>query len=408
MLLGESLLGEDILESLSYVATWSNSYQFDYLSGTTVSITPTLAASIPLGTEVQICAGESLVDCTALESGVKGQVLFTSPTSGLTNLYVKLNLFSSQTGLTPIVSSLELLVEQSTSLYTIATQILSDALTPSNGEWEIDTELQKYPMPYAWFNTIKHREAIGKVAEAAGGVAFQDRYGLVRVQAGNYLSRLNGTAQFNIGEDRILDAESPVSEVKNRIIIKTRPYVEDTPAIVWELTGEKTIGNGESKTYKATFSDYDAVIDCASSISSVPAGATITSETFYSYGAEITVLGSADGQVLTLSIAGTPLIIKGAQIVEETDGDSIRRNGDRALTIEDNSMIQSAEVAETIAEDILATTAEEKRDIVINWRGDPTLELGDKGTVTGYDVAIVEQEFNFNGALSVTSRMRKV
>lgn len=402
------LYNEEMLNSHEFFATWSNAYQFDYLSGTTVFITPTLTASIPEGALVEICAGESLASCTTLESGTKGQVLFTSPTSGLTNLYVKLNFFSSQNGLTPIVSALELLVEQSTSLYTIATQILSDALTQSNGKWDIDTELQKYPIPYAWFNTIKHREAIGKVAEAAGGVAFQDRYGLVRVQAGNYLSRLNGTANFNIGENRILDAESPVSEVKNRIIIKTRPYVEDASATVWELTGDKVIGLGESKTYKATFSDYDAVIDCASSISSVPTGATITSETFYSFGADITVLGSAADQVLTLSVSGKPLIIKGAQIIEETDGDSIRRNGDRALTIEDNSMIQSAQVAETIAEDILSTTAEEKRDIVISWRGDPTLELGDKGMVTGYDVAIVEQEFNFNGALSVTSRMRKV
>ena len=408
MLLNGGLLGSELLESVPLAATWELAYQFTYLAGTTVSVTPTLSASMPLGTSIEIWAGDTVDEDTQLFSGVKTAVLFTSSTSGLKNLYVKIILRSSQYGVGPTVSSLGLLIEQSTSLYTIATQILADAFTDSGGTWNVDTELQKYAIPYAWFDAVKHRYALGKVAEAAGGVAYQDRYGAVRVQAGNYLLRQNGTSNFMIGEDRIIDAQSPVSEVRNHIIIKTKPYVAESSTTVWTLEADKEIDNGESKTFQVYFSDYPAVIDAASTLSSVPSGATITSETFYSWGASITVLGSADGQVLTLSIAGKPLAIKGARVIEERDGDSIRRNGDRTLTLEDNNMIQSASVAETIAEDILETTAEEKRDIVIEWRGDPTLELGDKGTVTGFDAVIVEQEFNFNGALSASARLRKV
>jgi len=408
MLLGETLLDEYLLESIAYTSTWELAYQFTYLAGTTVTVTPTMVATIPVGTSVEIWAGESTSAYALIENGVSSPVLFTSSTSGLKNLYVKLVLKSSQYGISPTVVSLGLLVAQSTSLYTIATQILADALTDSGGQWNVDQELQKYPIPYAWFDTVKHRYALGKVAEAAGGVAYQDRLGVVQIEAGNFILRQNGTNLFTIGEDRILDAASPVSEVKNHIIIKTKPYAADTSTTVWTLEGDNEIDNGESRTFQAYFSDYDAVIDTASTLSSSPSGATITSETFYSWGASITVLGSSDGQVLTLSIAGNPLVIKGARVIEETDGGSIRRNGDKTLTIDDNNMIQSAVVAESIADDILVTTAEEKRDIVIEWRGDPTLELGDKGTVTGYEAVIVEQEFNFNGALSATARLRKV
>ena len=408
MLYGEGLYLSDLYESQSYTATWENAYQFTYLAGTTVSVTPTLVASIPVGTSVEIWAGETTDEDTQLFSGSRTAVLFESSTSGLKNLYVKIIMRSTAEGLTPTITSLGLLIEQSTSLYTIATQILADALTDSGGTWEVDTELQKYLIPYAWFDAVKHRYALGKVAEAAGGVAFQDRLGAVRVQAGNYILRQNGTSLFDIDEDRIIDAESPVSEVKNHVIIKTKPYTADSSTTVWELSGDNIINNGESKTYQVYFSDYDAVIDASSTLSSNPAGATITAESFYSWGASITVLGSADNQELTLSILGKPLVIRGARVIEGYDSESIRRNGDRTLTLDDNSMIQSAQVAEEIAEDIIATTAEEKRDIVITWRGDPTIELGDKGVVTGFDAVVVEQQFTFDGALRATARLRRV
>lgn len=407
---GEYLYGEREYTDTSYLASWSNAYTFTYVAGTTVVVLPVLAAVIPVGSSVRIYAGESIDSMVEIYYGIENGVVFTSTVSGATNLYIRLDLFTSSRAVNPIISEIYFTVSQSTSLYTLATQILADGLEPANAVWEIDTELQKYLIPYSWMKTQSHRAAIGEVAEAAGGVAFQDRYGVVRVQAGNYLQRETGSPSLEtIAKDRILDMTSPISTVKNRVQVQTWPYTPDASQTIWTLSGSKPINAAQVLSFDITWRDIDAAIDCSASVTSSPVGATITDETYYSYGAHIEVTGSTTGQTITaLTITGKPLEVVGGEIITETDGESIRRNGDKALAIMDNKLIQSRTLAEEIAEAIIATTANESRDVVIDWRGDPTLELGDKVTVDGIPGVIVTQEFNFNGALKAKAQIRKV
>lgn len=402
--------GSSHYTDISYSSTWTYEYSFTYTAGTTVIVLPTLAGTIPEGTSIKIYAGETLATLTEVPNGVETGVVFLSATSGATDLFVRLVFFTSTRALNPTLASLGLVISQSTSLYTLATQILSDGLTPANANWEIDTELQKYLIPYAFMKTKSHRASIGDVAEAAGGVAYQDRLGVVRVEAGNYLQReTTGTALSTIGENRILNLSSPISQVKNRVQVQTFPYQASADQLVWELSSDKAINNGEVLSFDVTFKDFDAVIDCSSAITSSPSGATITEATYYSYGAHLEVTGSANGQQITaLTINGKPLAVVGGELVTETDGESIRRNGDKTLAIMDNKLIQSRELAEEIAEAIIATAAEEFRDVSIDWRGDPTLELGDKVNIVGIDCVIVTQEFSFNGALKAKIQARRV
>jgi hypothetical protein len=409
MLYSGGLYGDTLYESIAYQGQWDDSFSFTFLAGTTVSLTATIAGTIPVGSSVDIYAGETLATLQLIQSGVKTALLFISDISGATPLYVRLILNSSSRGTGPAITSLALLIEQSTSLYTIATQILSDGLTPSGTTWNVDTELQKYPIPYAWVSPVSHREAVGSVAEAAGGVVFQDRLGVIQVQAGNFIGRDPLAPNlFTILANRIYNASSPVSEVKNRIQIKTNPYVALAETTVWTLTGDTAIDNGESRTFDIRYTDYDAIINGHAVLSSAPAGATITAETHYSWGATVTILGSSNGQVLTLVIHGEPLVIQGSQLIERTDGASIRRNGDKALTIDGNNMIQSEILAGIIADDIIAITANEARDIEMDWRGDPSIELGDKGSVLGFNAVTVTQGFEFNGVLRASAQLRKV
>lgn len=409
MLLNEGLFGEDVFESISQEGTWKDTYSFTYVAGTTVSVLINMVASIPLGTTIQIYAGEDEDSYVEVINGVETSVLFVSPYSGTASLYVKLVLKSSQSGLVPIVSSLAVTVYQMTSLYTIATNVLADGLLASNSEWCIDTELQKYLIPFAWFSLTKHRKALAVIAEACGGAVRQNRYGIVCVEAGNIYTR--NTIQNNvflIEDDRILDVESPISVIKNKIQIETRPYAALADQLLWEISTDKKIDSGESRTFNIKLSDFDAAIDMYSSISSVPSGATITSETFYSWGCLVTVLGSVDNQVLTLEIHGKPLSIVGSQIITESDGDSIRKNGEKTLSIKDNNLIQSNPIAELIGESTIVVTAKERRDILSTWRGDPSLEIGDEGFVNVERGVIVYQEFNYDGALECVSRIRRL
>lgn len=409
MIYNEGLYESELFEGTTYTGTWSNNYSFTYLAGTTVSILPTLTATIPDGTSVKIYAGETTLTYVEIFSGIESPVLFQSLTSGATNIYIKLVLQSTQQDITPIISSLSFVIHQETSLYTIAAQILSDGLLDTGTTYNIDTELQKYLIPYSSFTPVKHRYALKKVAEASGGVVYQDRYGVIQVEAGNFLTRNPELPSLDtINENRILSVSSPISEVKNIIQIKTLPLVALTDQTVYTLSGDNLINNGESRTFDIFYTDYEAVIDGAAVLSSTPAGATIIDETHYSWGATVTVLGSSNGQQLALTIEGKPLVIRGSRLVTRTDGASIRRNGNKTLSILENKLLQSAPLAEQIADSILSITKQEARDIESDWRGDPTLELGDKVTFNGIPAVIVTQEFNFNGALSAKMHLRKV
>lgn len=410
-LLGECIFNQCLFNSPAYISEWYYAYAFNYLAGTTVSVTENITAYIPEQCTVSVYAGETLATLVLLQDGVSTPVLFNSTVSGTDNLIVKIVMESTSVLITPEVSALSLLIHQETSLYTIAVQVLEDGLNPSNTDFEIDTELQKYIIPYGWLDTQSHRSALGQIAEAAGGVAYQDRYGTVLLQAGNYISRITESLNSHVDtilDNRIINETSPVSVVKNRIQVQTYPYAPGTETTVWELRDDKIIDSGEVKTYEIKYTDVEAVVDGYASLSSTPSGATITSETHYSWGAVVEVTGSADGQELTLSILAKPLELEGAQLITRTDGESIRRNGDRSLNIKNNKLIQNAVLAGLIADSILETTAQEQRDIQLDWRGDPTLEMGDEVLKETFDTAIVANTMNYNGAFAETTLMRKV
>jgi hypothetical protein len=410
MILGQFVLGQELLESLFYSGTWRNSYTFTYVAGATVFITPALTSLIPEGTFIHIYAGAADDDLTLCPNGESTSIDFSEISGGSAQIYMEIVMETTKEKIVPSISALSILIQQAASLQTVARQILDDALTGTNAEYWIDSELQKYIVPYSWFKAIKHRKALAKVAEACGGKVYQSRDGTIRIEAGNYISRKAEDAVVDtINNDRIYDAKSPVSEVKNRIRITTKPYAPQTLTKVWELSGNKIINNGEYRTFDITYSDYDAVIDGVVVLSSSPAGATVYSQTHYANGAHVVILGNADNQTLTMSINAKPLVIVGGVTVERSDGASIRRNGYVDLAIDDNDLIQSEEVAGMIADDLLASMKDETRSGEIEWRGDPSFEICDPVTVKGFDkVVFISQEFNFNGVLRVSSSIRKV
>lgn len=387
---------------------WSASYSFDYESGATVYVTPNLTMVKPEGTDIKLYCSEDGLTWTEMVIGAENFVLYTSNVSGSTTIYVKIELFAGQAGVTPVASNLSLLIHQETSLYTIARQVMSSGLSSVSADWFIDEELQKYPIQYAWLGAMSHRKALAKIAQAAGGVVYQDRRGTVRIEAGNYIQRKTfGLPTDTINSDRIINMESPVSEVANKIQITTLPYEKLSERVVWELSGDNAISAGLNKTFTVNYSGFDAVVEASAVLTSIPSGATILSESYFFGGAEITVHASAD-QVITLTINGKPLQVTGSRVIIETDGDSIRRYGVKSLVINDNNLIQTTEIAELIAESIVAITASASRDIDLDWRGDPTDELGDVVSVNGTHGVIVAQELNFNGALKASMQIRRV
>lgn len=65
-----------------------------------------------------------------------------------------------------------------TTLYDLATEVLTSArddIPMLDIQWDIDTSLQNFTLPYAWFSKTNYFEAIRKIAEACMGQAYMSR-----------------------------------------------------------------------------------------------------------------------------------------------------------------------------------------------------------------------------------------
>ena len=405
MIYKEEVYKEDLYYAHIYNSSWKQSFAFTYVAGATVNITPVLTATIPFGTNIKIYAGEVSGALEEIENGIESPVLFTNAVSGSVNLYFELILSSNTKGITPEVSNLDLTIRQETSLYTAAVQVLNDSKIDTLVDYVIDTDLQKYLIPYLFMEPMTHREAMAKIGEACGGVTYQNRYGVIQVEASDYLSRNCTSVLETIGEDKIYDINSPLAAVKNKIQITSFPYVIQTTQTVWSTIG-KSIDIG-SNNITVKFKDDEIALSSAASISSTPSGATILSSTFYSYGADLVVNGTVDGQTADITITGKPLKVTGTIISEKIDSASTRNNGIKTLAITDNQFIQSSAVADLLAENILSIYANAQRDVTVNWRGDPSYELGDCIKIVDTDYNILTQEFNFDGILTSNMQLRR-
>jgi len=286
------------------------------------------------------------------------------------------------------------------SLYELAEIVLQDAGLNSS-EYIIDTDLQSIIIPYAWFNPVAHREALRRIAEAGLAAAFQNRDGKIQIES--FL--LSGDEPvLEITEDDYfppLRAPSRQDQVANEIIVDTQPL---RPAAVAEEVYKSnepiTIPASTTKTITA-FYNKTPVIEATASLDNPPAGVSITEATYYGWGASVKIQNTnATDKQVTLVINGKPLTVQNKERAIARDEASILENGVLTYEFPANPLVQTLSQAQTIADALLASVKEPRRDIEVEWRGNPALELGDRVTVKGKDYHIIRQEINWQGYLS--------
>ena len=77
-------------------------------------------------------------------------------------------------------------VIQNTTLYDLAELVFQDAGVPNNNYW-IDTELQQYTIPHAYFESVSHREALRRIAAACAGQLYTDRKDVIRIEGPSFI-----------------------------------------------------------------------------------------------------------------------------------------------------------------------------------------------------------------------------
>jgi hypothetical protein len=73
-----------------------------------------------------------------------------------------------------------------------------------------------------------------------------------------------------------------------------------------------------------------------------------------------------------------------------------------------NPLVQTTTIAQQLANLILSITSNPRRDVEIDWRGNPALELGDRITSKGGDFVVIRNELNWAGALRARLIGRRV
>ena len=293
------------------------------------------------------------------------------------------------------------------SLYELAEIVLQDAGLNSS-EYIIDTDLQNIIIPYAWFNPTSHREALRRIAEAGLAAAFQNRDGKIQIES--FL--ISGDEPvLEITEDDYfppLRAPSRQDQVANEIIVDTQPLrPATTPEEVYRSNEPMTIPASTTKTITA-FYNQPPVIDAVASLDNPPTGVSITEATYYGWGASVSIrnTNATDEQVM-LVISGKPLTVRGKERVIVRDEASITENGVLTFEFPANPLVQTLAQAQAIANTLLASVKDPRRDIEVEWRGNPALELGDRVTVKGKDYHVIRQEISWQGYLQARLTGRK-
>jgi len=291
-------------------------------------------------------------------------------------------------------------VLQNKSLYELAEIVLQDAGLTSD-QYIIDPALQSIIIPYAWFNPVSHREALRRIAEAGLAAVFQNRDGKIQIES--FL--ISGDEPvLEITEDDYfppLRAPSRQDQVANEIIVDTQPLRPASAAEeVYRSNEPITIPASTTKTITA-FYNKTPVIEATASLDNPPAGVSITEATYYGWGASIKIANSTGtDQQVTLAIQGRPLTVQNKERAVARDEASILENGLLTYEFPANPLVQTLAQAQAIADALLASVKDPRRDIEVDWRGNPALELGDRVTIKGKDYHVIRQEISWQGYLS--------
>lgn len=296
-------------------------------------------------------------------------------------------------------------VLQNQSLAYLALLVFQDSGLADN-EYYIDPALDDINVPYAWFDPMGHRDALKKIAEAGLAVLYSDRGGIIRLEIP--VNQVSSAFTFNRSNFFTRDQPLAWNELANYVVVEATPYTPDTEVEVYSASEDVVVPAGEQVTIECIFSKSPCV-DVGSPTLSGATNTHVESSTVYSWCATVVLHnnGAASETITGLVIRGKPLVNNGSIRAIAQDASSILINGKSALATISNEFIQTSARAQEIANALLAVYKDPRKDIVLEARGVPTLELGDRITaplfgLTNADYCIIRQNIEWDGGLDVT------
>ncbi|MCP3681727.1 MAG: hypothetical protein GY861_03465 [bacterium] len=289
--------------------------------------------------------------------------------------------------------------------------VLNDAGLDSSF-YNIDTTLAgaDYIVPFGWFSDVSHREALTILATACSASVYQDRAGIIQIEAVDFLDSNYLTSVQTFNRTHYMDkSNQPIYEnIANKIVVTTQPLVKTTSVLIYETTADEPETIAASTTTDFTIFYTDAPVDDqVATISPSVSGVTINSYNHYSWGSVLTVQNTnGSAQDLRFSVTGSTFEVKGKQTVTRSDTTSIINNGVNKFGFPDNAFVQKKALAVKIAGSLLSSFADPERDLTANFEpgGNPALEMGDRITLLDLyqskEYNIVSSVISFDGGMS--------
>lgn len=265
-----------------------------------------------------------------------------------------------------------------------------------------------------------------KFNEGAGTIAYDSagaNHGTIHGATWTYgqydmTFKIDAATVFGVTPDEYFRKDNPAkwSEVANYIEVETQPLKPEAMTEVYSSSESVPIAAGQEVVITAQY-NYVPCIDATASLKNAPTGAQIVKEIYYAGSAEITVSSTASG-TFELVINAKPLKVQNKELVVAQDAGSIGENGIMKYTFPGNPLVQTRQMAQMVADTILSFYKDPRRDIEMDWRGNPAIELGDViaapdrqrgGTVDKWGYFLVtRQELEYTGALRAKLAGRRV
>ena len=299
-------------------------------------------------------------------------------------------------------------VYENDTLADLAELVMTDAGLTS-ADWMIGSGLSSIAVPYAWFDRMTHREALRRIAAGALGQVFCDRDGKVNIDV--YQSTVASVHDFKFTRSNFFEIEHPLkwSEMINEVRANAEPRVPGSEIDVCTDVEEFTVA-GLGTTSRTHFFDTVPVVDVQDPLITGGANITLQSVTKYAWGAVVVYANSDAGdEVVTLiTIAGKPLDVQGKKNATSEDASSISVNGRQTLPSPVTSEFwQTFDRASEVADALLESYKDPRRDVNIMARGNIGLVLGDRVVAPDYidevvgEFALQRQDLFFDGGLRV-------
>jgi hypothetical protein len=287
-------------------------------------------------------------------------------------------------------------------------------------QYVIHEDFYSIIIPYAWSDNISHREALKRIAESSMGRVYCDRVGRIILEP--YTPPT--VSEYSFTRDNYFTKDHPLkwTEICNYVEVHATPLIPDIEQEIYQDTTPTSLpGNGATTTMFYIFNATPA-IDIVTPITfeieggNLLSGVQVRAISIYSWAASVSYKNySADPKTLiSVSILGKPMISGGTISVTASDSESIRANGKQVSPIIENDLIQTPAQARIIAETMLASYKDPRRDLTLNARGNIWLHLGDRVTAPDYldatltDYTIGRQEITWDGGLRVDVTARRV